>query len=74
MTKRHFIAIAEALRSTRDFHGLPDTWSETVVKLADVCAELNLNFNREKFYEMAGAAHLNPTERTEGESYKGEKL
>ena len=44
MTKKHFIALARALRDTNASFA-------TIAAIADICASTNRNFNRDRFYE-----------------------
>ena len=65
MTRRHFEALAHALRVQRpepegahdpdrrlDYEY--DLWRACVVEVADVCYSFNGQFDRERFYRAAG--------------------
>jgi len=47
MTKKHFIQLAQALKDT-------GALNDTIEAVADVCAQYNPNFQREKFKEASG--------------------
>ena len=49
MTRKHFIALANAINES---HGHFD---ELVERVADVCAEANPNFDRQRFMEACHA-------------------
>jgi hypothetical protein len=55
LTKKHFKALAAILanaRPTRDPNGEEDTtWTEIREGIADFCAGLNPNFDRDRFLE-----------------------
>ena len=44
MTRKHFIALANAIKESHGFDELVD-------RVADVCAEANPNFDRQRFIE-----------------------
>lgn len=54
MTKKHFIALANALKSVRpdksDYKAW-DQWQNTVGAVASVCEQQNAAFNRSTFYK-----------------------
>ncbi len=61
MTRKHFEAIAQALRTTSPYpgdssyiDGKVDQWRADVRHLADVCAAANPAFDRARFYRAAG--------------------
>jgi hypothetical protein len=65
MTRRHFTALAHALRVERPtsegFHDPDrrldyeyDQWRACVVAVADACYGFNSRFDRERFYRAAG--------------------
>ena len=52
MSKKHFIALADALRSIKpgdDCTAMMAQWRFTVDTLADLCARENSAFNRQRF-------------------------
>lgn len=56
MTRKHFEALADALADARPKTSAPICkmqWDECVGGVADVCAQFNPNFDREKFIERA---------------------
>jgi hypothetical protein len=57
MSKQHFEALAEALRSARPPNpGLMRlAWVETCRSVADVCARFNGRFDRARFLRACGA-------------------
>lgn len=62
MTKKHFDALAAALRDVRpevsllNYHALPrvDQWRADCEAAADFCARFNPKFNRGRFLEACG--------------------
>ena len=55
MTKKHFIALANTLRNNRPL-AISETgkahleqWNQTVLELAEFCAQQNSNFNWDRF-------------------------
>lgn len=58
MTKKHFIAIAASINDVREScSDSPETvWAldEVSNNIADVCADTNPNFDRERFLEACG--------------------
>lgn len=61
MTRKHFEAIAHALRIERpamdgEFppYDALETWQRVVRNIASVCASTNGAFDRERFYRAAG--------------------
>ena len=52
MTRKHFIALANAISESHNLDELVD-------RVADVCAEANPNFDRQRFIEAChGGAHV----------------
>ena len=58
MTKKHFEALAEALRNEKPALDAPlavkEQWVKTVFAVAFVCRNHNNNFRLERFYTAAG--------------------
>ena len=57
MTRKHFIDIAETLRSLKpEGRSIPQQilWDDMVVEMALLCQRHNYNFDRERFYEVCG--------------------
>lgn len=58
MTRKHFQALADALRYARpsdpDAQAPVDQWARDVRAIADVCAGSNGMFDRERFYRACG--------------------
>ena len=58
MSKKHFKALAEALKYEKpSVNWCPNKmaqWINDVRAIADVCASANPNFDREKFYIASG--------------------
>lgn len=58
MTRKHFKALAQALKSERPIVGWTNKyvqWAQDVKALAEACAEFNENFDFERFYVACGA-------------------
>jgi len=52
MTKRHFKALAEALKNVpRNSDTEENVWWKTVQAVAQVCFQFNERFDEERFYE-----------------------
>lgn len=58
MQKRHFEALARALRETRPesakLNFFVHQWGKDVERIADVCATTNVSFRRGQFYDACG--------------------
>ena len=56
MTRKHFIALAEALRNVRPInskgHPVKERWRRCVEAVANVCQANNDKFDHSKFIEM----------------------
>lgn len=58
MTRKHFEAIAKALKDSRPLSGTQgqrNTWEQCAVNLAGVCREGNPRFDTARFLEACGA-------------------
>ena len=58
MTRKHFKAFAQALKSERpslDWSSKYVQWAQDVKAVAEACAEFNEDFDFERFYEACGA-------------------
>lgn len=62
MTKKHFEALARAMRNCRPvglgggdiMHAQMYQWRLAVLNVADFCQDQNANFDKEKFLEKCG--------------------
>jgi hypothetical protein len=58
MTRKHFKALAQALKSERpsvDWGNKHLQWTQDVKAIAEVCAKFNEDFDFNRFFEACGA-------------------
>jgi hypothetical protein len=58
MTRKHFEALAQALKSERPSVGWTNKyiqWAQDVKAIADVCADFNGAFDHDRFFVACGA-------------------
>lgn len=57
MSRKHFAALARALRAELESADTLDKWEgvvEAIVAIAGVCADFNSRFDRGRFYDACG--------------------
>lgn len=64
MSKRHFIALADTIKTANHFPDSPVFSQEAITELADFCQSQNSDFNRERWLDyIAGKCGKNGGKR-----------